>query len=203
MRFYYPAALVALVLATIGVLPASGAVITGSTPADYRKLALELREQSSFKVPLLSGDIPFRYELNWGDFKWPEPITANFGFEPGKKKYFRSFFEKIFMKPGSFIEIGSERLPLTCIFVDGQDNRFAGLSMPALPNLILKVYAVANDFACDGPINQGFPENGGKQELWDSYIYFEVRDPTVMLPTHVKLRYRWNEYDSVLVDAGH
>ena len=197
MKFY------ALPFAALSLISSIAQAQIGSTPEDYRALSLQLRDHSTFKVPQLSGDIPFRYELNWADFKWPEPITTNWGLDSKNKTYFRMFFEKVFAKPGSFIEIGSERLPLTCVFVDGQDNRFSGTNMPALPDFVLKVYVVANDFSCDGPINQGFPSNGGKQELWDSYIYFEVRDPTIMLPMNVKLRYRWNEYESVLVDPGH
>ena len=63
----------------------------------------------------------------------------------------------------------------------------------------MRVYLVANDYSCTGPINPGWPDNGGKEETWDTYVYFEIRDPTIMLPVEAHLRYRWNEYKSVLV----
>ena len=122
----------------------------------------------------------------------------------GNQYFFRSFWDRILFTDDSFININGEKLPLTCIFIIGQDNRFTDPKMnsPLLPEFILKVYLVANDYSCQGPMKPGWPATGGRQENWNSYIYYEVRDPTIMLPVDAKLRYRWNDYNVVLIDRG-
>ncbi len=98
--------------------------------------------------------------------------------------------------------IGERKLPLTCVFIHGQDHRFSGKDDPLFPDLLLKVYLVANDFSCTGPLNPGWPSNGGKMETWHTYLYYEVRDPTIMLPVEIKLRDFWNEYSAILFEKG-
>ncbi len=175
----------------------------GTQPQDYRNLVLQVRDKAEFEIPIPLNPVRFTYQFDWNSPLWPKPLMNDFHWDPSKPKEFsRSFFDKIFVKDGSFLQIGSEKLPVTCVFIDGQDNRFSGITTPTLPEFVLKVYVVTNDFACAGPINQGFPTTGGKPELWDTYVYFIVRDPTIMLPMDVKLRYRWNEYQAVLIDSG-
>jgi hypothetical protein len=114
-------------------------------------------------------------------------------------KFYRTFYDRIFLKDGSKINVGDDFLPLTCIFIKGQDNRYSGNTSPLFPKIVLKVYLVANDFSCIGPINPGYPDNGGKEETWDTYLNFEIRDPTIMLPVESLFRYRWNEFKAILI----
>ena len=173
------------------------------TPAEiqfYRDLTLKVRTSATFKVPMPSGsDMLYNYQLNFADPVYPEPMIGDLHEVDQNKTFTRSFFDRILLKEGSFVNIGGEKLPLTCIFVVGQDNRFAGQMLPTFPLFVMKVYLVANDFSCTGPLTPGWPENGGKEEAWDTYVFFEVKDPTIMLPVEAKVRFRWNEFKSVLV----
>ncbi len=112
--------------------------------------------------------------------------------------FYRIFFDRIFLKDGSTLHVGGQDLPLTCVFVSGQDNRFSGDHNPLFPQFILKVHFVANDFSCVGPINPGWPGSGGKKEAWDTYVHYSIKDPTIMLPVDAGLRYRWNEFEALL-----
>lgn len=173
----------------------------------YRELNLSLRKSAKFFIPMPGlQKTDFSYNLEFDQPLWQEPIIGDMpsdGGDPTRKgQFYRSFFDKIFLKDGSVIKLNGEEIPLTCVFINGQDNRFSGNPSPVFPQFIMKVYLVANSFSCQGPIRPGWPETGGKKEAWDTYIYFEIRDPTIMLPSENKLRYRWNEYEAILVDDG-
>ena len=166
----------------------------------YRDLTLKTRSSTTFKVPMPSGnDMIYDYNLKMGDPIYEKPMVSDYKYDVDQSKFTRIFYDRILLKDGSFVKIGGEMIPLTCIFIDGQDNRFAENSLPTFPQFVMRVYLVANDYSCTGPINPGWPDNGGKEETWDTYVYFEIRDPTIMLPVEAHLRYRWNEYKSVLV----
>lgn len=172
------------------------------TPEDllyYRNLTLSLRTDAVFKVPQINQDQLYDYSLAIGSPIYAQPMVSDVSVIDQPDKFMRSFWDRIFLKDGSKVVINGEEIPLTCIFVSGQDNRYAGEPNPLIPQFIMRVYLVANDFSCVGPINPGWPDNGGKKETWDTYVYYEVRDPTIMLPVEAKLRYRWNEFHSILV----
>lgn len=174
-------------------------------PADldfYLNLSKRVRTEGRFEVPV-PGAVRqgFGYSLKMGDAIFPQPIISDFHLNDGSL-FFRSFWEKIALQDDSYLEISGERIPLTCIFVSGQDNRFSGNSSVLFPEFVLKIYLVANDYTCTGPINPGWPSNGAPRETWDTYLYYEVKDPTIMLPVEVKLRYRRNEMPAVLIDSG-
>jgi hypothetical protein len=168
----------------------------------YRDFALRVRPYESFKVPMPSnGDLSFKYEFKLADPLWEVPKMFDFSLDPDNKKYYRHFWDKFFLQDGSYLEVGNEKVPITCIFVNGQDNRFSKDS-PLIPDFLIKVYVVANDFTCVGPINPGWPGNGGIKESWETYVYFEVRDPTIMLPTQIHIRYRRAEFPAFVIDGG-
>ena len=169
----------------------------------YRQFALKVRPTSAFRVPVPGNPLfGFRYQLKSGAPLFQEPLIGDFFLDPKGEKFFRNFWDKVSVQDGSLLQLGDEQVPLTCIFINGQDNRFSQKDSPLIPDFFLKVYLVANDFNCKGPINPGWPNTSGKKETWDTYVYFEVRDPTIMLPTEIKLRYRWAEYVGYLVDDG-
>jgi hypothetical protein len=170
----------------------------------YRDLVLRIRTQAEFKVPMpANGDLHFDYKMDFDQPKWKDPIMDDYPVtdDMGKPngKFIRFFWDKIFLKEGSYVNVGGEQIPLTCIHVDGQDNRYSGKSGPLIPDFVLKIKFVANDWTCTGPINPGWPGNGGKKEAWDTYIQYTIKDPTIMLPIDAELRYRWAEYTAVLV----
>ena len=169
----------------------------------YRDFNMKLRTQGGFEIPAPGSRTPINYSFSWDTPAYDIPILSDFHFDIQKPFFLRSFFDRIFFKSDSFVEINGEKLPLTCVFIEGQDNRFSDdKESPLLPDYVFKVYLVANDFSCQGPLKPGWPDTGGRDENWDTYIYYEIRDPTIMLPTDAKLRYRWNEYSMVLVDKG-
>jgi hypothetical protein len=174
-------------------------------PDFYRNLTLSVRTKAKMIVPLPTGqnyEIKYQLQFAMPIYEMPLINDSNLSMDPQQPIIFRSFFDRILLTDESYVEFGNARVPLTCIFVDGQDNRASGMNTPTLPQFVLKVYLVANDFSCQGPIRPGWPYTGGRKENWDTYIYFEIKDPTIMLPVDIKLRYRWNEYEAIIVDEG-
>ena len=170
----------------------------------YRDLTLKIRSSGEFLIPFPGTQSSIKYSVSFGQPVYEVPKMYDTHLNDKDPYFYRSFWDRILFKDGSFLEVNGEKLPLTCIFISGQDNRFSDKMnySPLLPEFILKVYLVANDFSCQGPIKPGWPETGGKQENWDTYLYYEIKDPTIMLPMDAKLRYRWNEYNVVLVNKG-
>lgn len=173
--------------------------------AFYRELTLKVRDRAEFLIPFPGNQSNINYFLEIGSPLYKVPIVSNVQIYNRGPYFYRTFWDRVLLKDGSYLEVNGEKLPLTCIFIDGQDNRFSdpkALDSPLFPDLLLKVYLVVNDFSCQGPLRPGWPENGGREENWDTYLYYEIKDPTIMLPTEAKLRYRWNEYHIVLTDRG-
>ena len=172
----------------------------------YRAFSLKVRSTGSFKIPIpFPVPLEYKYSLELDQPLLPQfarPMMSDLPLYFGSDKFFRSFWDKIILKDGSYIELSGEKVPLTCVFISGQDNRFNGQSSPTFPAFLIRVYLVANDYSCTGPVNPNWPASGTRRENWDTFLYYEIRDPTIMLPTEVKLRYRWAEYPSVLLDGG-
>ncbi|MBC7421240.1 MAG: hypothetical protein H7328_10975 [Bdellovibrio sp.] len=170
----------------------------------YRDLILKVRQSGEFTLPIPGAQSSLTYSFDFDQPVFPETLMGDIHDSFNPIYFFRSFWDKILFKDGSYLLINGEKLPLTCLFVSGQDNRFSDkkLLSPLLPEFVLKVYLVANDFSCQGPVKPGWPATGGREENWDTYLYYEIKDPTIMLPMDAKLRYRWNEYSLVLVDRG-
>jgi len=167
----------------------------------YRELTLMVRKSGEFKIALPDGsDTYFSYEQDESEPIYSSPKFSNLVIDSSNPSlFYRTFYDRIFLKDGSKISIGDEFLPLTCIFIKGQDNRYSGNQSPLFPKIILNIYLVANDYSCTGPINPGWPDNGGKQETWDTYLKYTVKDPTIMLPVDPEFRYRWNEFKAILI----
>ena len=169
-------------------------------PMVYRQFTLKIRKAASFFVPVPTTDMHFNYQLEFGAPIYSEPKIQEFAPNPEHpERVYRFFWDRIFVKDGSHMILNGEQVPLTCIFVQGQDNRWAADPNPLFPEFLMKVMLVANDFQCVGPIRPNWPLDGGKKENWDTYIEYTVRDPTIMLPQDALLRYRWNGFHSVLL----
>lgn len=166
----------------------------------YRQLTNSIKPQSQFKVSLLNRDEFYDYSIELGKAIYDHPIISDLPIMDQPSYFYRNFWDRILLKEGSVVTINGQKIPLTCIFVSGQDNRNMGINDSYFPQLIIRVYLVANDFSCTGPINPGFPGKGDKEEAWDTYLYFEINDPTTMLPVEAKIRYKWNEFRSVFVE---
>lgn len=184
------------ILAAKMMMPAAVAAVPKEDIDYYRNLTLQIRTEAVFKVPMIGMEQKFDYKLEIGAPIYAEPIVSEIKIEDS---VYRNFWDRIFLKDGSHVVVNGEELPLTCIFVSGQDNRFNGKRDPRFPEFIMKIYLVANDYTCTGPLNPGWPANGGKKEMWDTFVHYEVRDPTIMLPVEAKIRYRWNEFQAILV----
>ena len=170
----------------------------------YRDLTLKVRSVGKFLIPMPGNQTVINYSFTLDKPVFQEPIIGDMHMLDDNAYFYRSFWDRILFKDGSVLNINGESLPLTCIFISGQDNRFSKKDSysPLTPEFVLKVYLVANDFSCQGPIRPGWPQTGGREENWDTYLYYEIKDPTIMLPVEAKLRYRWNEYNVVLTDGG-
>lgn len=185
---------------------AMGVEPPASTPQDYRNLVLKVRTEGRFSIPQPGGaDWEVSYSFKLGAPKQALPDLNDFTLEPaadGTPRWFRSFWDQIYLEDGSYLEINGERLPLTCISVNGQDNRFSGDKSPLFPDWVIHFRLVVNDYSCTGPVNPGWPDNGGKKEMWDTLLSFVVRDPTIMLPMEARVRDRWNEFSAVWLNVG-
>lgn len=170
----------------------------------YRDLTFKIRKTGEFTIPFPGVQSSINYAFEFDQPVYNIPMINDTQMGPPDSYFYRIFFDRILFKDNSYLQVNGEKLPLTCIFISGQDNRFADKKQysPLLPEFVLKVYLVANDFSCQGPITPGWPQTGGKEQHWDTYLYYEIKDPTIMLPIDAKLRYRWNEYNVVLVDRG-
>jgi hypothetical protein len=190
-------------LITVLFLQPAFAAEKPSPPEFYRGLTTKVRSDTEFKVAMpVPGEFPLKYHLALGAPVYPVPLLSDMhiGTKPGT--FLRSFWDRILATDESYIEISGEKLPITCIFVSGQDNRYANKDGPRYPDFILRVYLVVNDYSCQGPIKPGWPESGGRKDAWDTYLYYEIHDPTVMLPMEAHVRYRWSEFPAVLIDRG-
>ena len=177
-----------------------------STPAaeTYRELTLKIRTDGHFRIYMPNGDHQeVKYHLKFAKPLFDKPIVSDIhDFNAKKHSFSRSVYDKVFLEDESYLEIGGEQVPLTCVYVDGLDNRFSNGMTPLFPEFVMKIYLVANDYSCKGPIRKGWPTTGGKKDAWDTYLHYEVRDPTIMLPQDAIVRYRWNESSAVLIDEG-
>lgn len=190
----------ALWLSLCGLVHSAHASPVLPGPGFYRDLTHRIRPGGHFRIYMPDGrhqDVKYHFKFASPLYAAPKVTDQNWGFNDT----IRLFWDRILLTDESYLEVGGERLPLTCVFVSGQDNRFSR-GGPLTPEFLIRIYLVANDFACEGPIRKGWPEIGGKKEAWDTYLHYEVKDPTIMLPQDAVLRYRWNESSAVLIDAG-
>lgn len=173
-------------------------------PEEYRALTLKIRTDGHFRIYMPNGQHQdVKYHLKFASPLWEKPIVSDFPHSSEKQHSFtRSFYDKVFLDDESYLEVGGEQVPLTCVYVNGQDNRFANIDSPLFPEFIMKIFIIANDYSCQGPIRKGWPSTGGKKEAWDTYLHYEVKDPTIMLPQDAVVRYRWNESNAILIDEG-
>jgi hypothetical protein len=168
-------------------------------PEYYRELTKRIRTSGEFSVPFPSADQHFDYKFELGEPAYKEVKVGDYAVDLERRgRFLRSFWDRISLKDGSRVILNGKEIPLTCIFVQGQDNRWAFEPNPLFPELVIKVTLVANDFQCVGPLNPNWPMNGDRKLNWDTAVQFTVKDPTIMLPVDASIRYRWNEYEAVL-----
>jgi hypothetical protein len=159
----------------------------------YRDLILRVRTEGEFRIPMADrGDQFFRYKMEIDTPKWTLPVVSE-----DTLVGVIDFWDKIMLKDGSFIVLNGEEIPLTCIHVKGRDLGKSGI--PTVPRFIITFFFVANDWTCTGPMNPDYPKFSPRKDAWDTYLHYDVRDETIMLPSEVGLRYHWNEFDAQLV----
>lgn len=178
-------------------------VFAAETPQAYRNHVLSLPAAMSFSVISPLGPAEVTYSLKWDSPLMALPAMSAYpDLEGDPTKNYIEFFDRISLQPDSFIKIGELTIPLTCIWVHGQDNREVDNQDPLIPKQVYRYILVANDFSCTGPINPGWPGNGLKRETWDTNIELVIKDLTIYRPAEATLRYRWNESKMVIKDVG-
>ena len=152
------------VCATLGCFlsTAYAGPVTAPSAQYYRDLTLQIRKTGQFALSFPGTQSTIEYYLEYGQPVYKEPMLFD-SLLNGDKKYFRRlFWDRILVKDGSFVTVNGEKIPLTCVVVSGQDNRFEDKNniSPLLPEFVLKIFFVANDFSCQGPLKPGWPETG-------------------------------------------
>ncbi len=189
-----------LLFAASAASAASAAEPQAPGPQFYRDLTMRIRQSAEFSVQFPGAEQHFDYKFELGDPIYKEVKVGDYAVGPDHPgKFYRNFWDRIFLKDGSRVILNGQEIPLTCIFVQGQDNRWAFHRDPLFPEIIMKITLVANDFQCLGPLNPNWPRNGGRKENWETVVRYTVKDSTIMLPTDVEIRNRWNDYQAVLV----
>jgi len=159
----------------------------------YRDMTNKIRKDAEFNVAMPGFDKAIHYHIELAKPIYAMPIVQDAMLGQDHSKFFRTFFDRIFLS-NSYVTVGSETIALTCIFVHGLDNRYAGPTDARLPNFYLKIYFVANDPTCVGPLSPDYPNDGGIPEAWDTYFYYEIKNVAEMLPKAGKIRLHWNEF---------
>ncbi len=169
---------------------------------DYREFTLAVRDTLTLGIPsTMGGTVTVEAKLILGEPAIPTPAVFDFPLAD-ESKFIRNFVDRIYLNDGSYLKIQGEEIPLTCIFLHGQDNRYSGKDDPLAPDFVLRVTIPANDYSCVGPINPGWPRTSERRELWDTSLSYVVRDPTIMLPADITVQYRRNIFAAYLMDLG-
>lgn len=158
----------------------------------YRELTQKLSRVGTFSVTLVGTHQKIHFEYELGKPIYPEPIVVDAHTGLDRRYLYRDFWDRIFLTENSYLDIDGHREPLTCIFINGQDNRYAGLSDPRIPGILMRVYLVARDKTCTGPLNPNYPHDGTIPENWDTYLYYELKHPETLFPTGSRIRTNWN-----------
>lgn len=160
----------------------------------YRDLTRHLSSVGTFSITMAGTQqkIHFEYSLAKPIYAEPIVVDARIGLNP--QYFFRSFWDRIFLSEGSYLELDGKRMPLTCVFINGQDNRYADITDPRIPQILMRVYLVAKDKTCVGPLNPNYPHDGTVEENWDSYLYYELKHPETLFPTGSRVRTNWNDF---------
>jgi hypothetical protein len=170
--------------------------------AEYRRDVLAIPAQMKFEVRSPLGSAEVSYQLTWDEPAALLPETSRFPSLSSPDAYFIEYYDRIFLAPGSQMNVGSRVLPLTCIWVHGQDNRPWITFDPLIPLKVMRILLVANDFACEGPFNPGWPGNGKPKETWDTYIEIQLKDLALYRPSHSSLRFRNVETELAVTEVG-
>ncbi|WP_413290484.1 hypothetical protein [Bdellovibrio sp. HCB337] len=185
------------ILSVLGLLVCVGGFANAEpTAADrkfYRDLTHKLSRVGTFSVTMAGTHQKIHFEYDLAKPIYAEPIIADarVGLDP--RHFYRNFWDRIFLTEGSYLDINGRREPLTCIFINGQDNRYAGLSDPRIPTILMRIYLVARDKTCTGPLNPNYPQDGTVAENWDTYMYYELKHPETLFPTGSRIRTNWND----------
>lgn len=190
-----------LLFALCAIVSVAAADDSPTRATEYRELVSRARSGGTFQVTLPEGGgYQFSYRFEAGRPMAGAPLVADFPLSAVGPRAISVFWDRILASGDSYLRVGGEDIPLTCVYVEGQDNRRAETGTPTLPELVLRVYFVANDFSCTGPVNPLWPIFSSRRETWETYLTYEVRDPTIMLPVMPTLVLRDNRYRATWVE---
>jgi len=166
---------------------------TPPTAEFYRRLLLNMRREGNFQLHLPGQKVAsVSYRLQWNVSRLTHSAPKFYGSPDAQV---RNWSDHVWTAEGSTLTVeNAERpLPIDCVFVQGQDNLGAYRRPAVIPRFVLKLFFVANDPECRGPINNDPTLYSVTPFLWDTFLQYEVRDTTVFLPLEPKLRYFRNE----------
>ncbi len=164
----------------------------------YRRITANLPTHKKFRwIPPGMKPVEVEYEIKWTEealknlkfFKMATPLTANV----------RIWTDKVLLhESGSYIQVKGEtssKVPLDCVFVDGQDNLDVHKTKPALyPRFRLMVKLGANDPECKGPFNTNPLNYTVSDDLWETFLEFQIRDLASKTPILPQFRWIHNTY---------
>ncbi|MGZ3809781.1 MAG: hypothetical protein ACXVCE_16985, partial [Bacteriovorax sp.] len=110
-------------------------------------------------------------QVNWFFNSFYKNSTTHAG-PPGVTE----FYNRISVTSDSSIEIEKAhlKLPLTCIWIHGVDNRkFQSIPESLRKIIFTEIYFVSGDAKCKGPVNVNYPYEGDSKKNWDNFIKIE------------------------------
>ncbi|MGE3757300.1 MAG: hypothetical protein AB7H97_06065 [Pseudobdellovibrionaceae bacterium] len=169
----------------------------------YRRVVLKLPKSAEYTVPLTEPSLAkVTYDIEFGEPIYKKPVIVKTQIyssdKKNKKTHLIEFFDRIRLKSGSTLNVGPEKFPLTCIYVKGLDNRFAGEKRSEIPNAILRIWLVSTtDPECRGPIDPNWPHASVKRDAWSTFLLLNIKDSD-MRPIDVILRFKRTLFDLVI-----
>ncbi|MBS1984086.1 MAG: hypothetical protein JST16_07925 [Bdellovibrionales bacterium] len=146
---------------------------TQANPALYRKIALSIPANYSLVHRSLTGDLPVSWSVTQMQPAQAEPTVFDTSSDDSDSV---EFYDRILFGAGSKLTANGRVLPLTCLWVHGSHHSHAPQNQRIL---LRRLYLVASDTTCTGPVKPGLPPEGNPELNWDSYIYFEQATPAL------------------------
>lgn len=166
----------------------------------YRRLFLNIPREGNFslELPGFGKSTEIQYKFDWNS---PLLDLTKLDLKGSEKSMHRIWEDRVMtVRNASWLTIeglSQGKLPITCVYVFGQDTLNPKGKPNDFPRFILKVQLVINDNDCKGPVETKPDVYVTNTDLWETALTFQLRGDgatNLMYPIEPKLRYLRNEF---------